>query len=111
MRVLGLESSCDETAASVVEDGTRILADVVASQNEVHEKYGGVVPELASRHHVVNVIPVLAEALARAGVGLDGIDGVAVTRGPGLVGACSWPSKSARPSRMHDGYPWSACII
>ncbi len=72
---------------SVVEDGTRILADVVASQNEVHEKYGGVVPELASRHHVVNVIPVLAEALARAGVGLDGIDGVAVTRGPGLVGA------------------------
>jgi N6-L-threonylcarbamoyladenine synthase len=87
MKVLGLESSCDETAAAVVEDGTRILADVVSSQVDVHAKFGGVVPELASRHHVVNVVPVIAEALERAGVGLDAIDAVAVTRGPGLVGA------------------------
>ena len=87
MKVLGLESSCDETAAAVVEDGTRILADVVSSQVDVHAKYGGVVPELASRHHVINVVPVVAEALERAGLTLDGIDAIAVTRGPGLVGA------------------------
>ena len=87
MLVLGLESSCDETAAAVVEDGQRVLSDVVASQFEVHAPYGGVVPELASRAHVVNVVPVLRAALDRAGVGLDRIDGVAVTRGPGLVGA------------------------
>src|SRR5437870_1196823 len=87
VRVLGLESSCDETAAAVVVDGTRVLADVVASQDEVHERYGGVVPELASRAHVVNVVPVLRGALANAGVTLDEVDGVAVTCGPGLIGA------------------------
>jgi len=87
VKVLGLESSCDETAAAVVEDGTRVLADVISSQAQIHAKYGGVVPELASRHHVVNLIPVLEAALEQAGLGLDGIDGVAVTRGPGLVGA------------------------
>jgi tRNA N6-adenosine threonylcarbamoyltransferase len=87
VKVLGLESSCDETAAAVVEDGRRILADVVSSQVAVHATYGGVVPELASRHHVVNVLPVVTEALARAGLSLDAIDAVAVTRGPGLVGA------------------------
>jgi tRNA N6-adenosine threonylcarbamoyltransferase len=87
VKVLGLESSCDETAVAVVEDGTRILADVISSQVKIHERYGGVVPELASRHHVVNVIPVLGEALARAELSLGDIDGIAVTRGPGLVGA------------------------
>jgi N6-L-threonylcarbamoyladenine synthase len=87
VKVLGLESSCDETAAAVVEDGSRILADIVSSQVDVHAKFGGVVPELASRHHVVNVVPVIAEALERAGAGLDAIDAIAVTRGPGLVGA------------------------
>jgi N6-L-threonylcarbamoyladenine synthase len=85
--VLGLESSCDETAAALVEDGTRVLADVVASQHEVHERYGGVVPELASRAHVVNVVPVLRTAIDKAGITLDQIDGVAVTCGPGLIGA------------------------
>ncbi len=87
MRVLGLESSCDETAAAVVEDGRHVLSDVVASQFEVHAPYGGVVPELASRAHVVNVVPVMRSALDRAGLTLDDIDGVAVTQGPGLVGA------------------------
>ena len=87
MLVLGLESSCDETAAALVADGTHVLADVVASQHDVHRPYGGVVPELASRAHVVNVIPVIGEAFARAGVGLDAVDGVAVTHAPGLVGA------------------------
>jgi N6-L-threonylcarbamoyladenine synthase len=85
--VLGIESSCDETAAAIVEDGRRVLADVVASQHDVHAKYGGVVPELASRAHVVNVVPVLRGALDRAGIDLASIDGVAVTSGPGLVGA------------------------
>jgi N6-L-threonylcarbamoyladenine synthase len=83
--VLGIESSCDETAAALVEDGRRVVSDVVSSQVAVHEEYGGVVPELASRFHVTNLIPVLDAALA--GVGLDAVDGIAVTRGPGLVGA------------------------
>jgi N6-L-threonylcarbamoyladenine synthase len=87
MEVLGLESSCDETAAAIVVDGRHILADVVSSQVSIHQKYGGVVPELASRHHVINVLPVISEALEQAGLELDGIDAVAVTRGPGLVGA------------------------
>ena len=87
MLVLGLESSCDETAAAVVEDGRVVRADIVASQHEVHARYGGVVPELASRAHVVHVVPVLRAALERAGVGLADIGGIAVTNGPGLVGA------------------------
>ena len=87
MLVLGLESSCDETAAAVVADGVRPLSDVVSSQVDVHARYGGVVPELASRHHVVNIVPVLASALERASVTLNDIQGIAVTRGPGLVGA------------------------
>lgn len=87
MLVLGLESSCDETAAAVVRDGTDVLSDVVASQFDIHARYGGVVPELASRAHVVNVIPVVRAALDQAGVTLDDINGLAVTCGPGLVGA------------------------
>jgi N6-L-threonylcarbamoyladenine synthase len=85
--VLALESSCDETAAAVVEDGRRALSDVVASQEAVHARFGGVVPELASRAHVVSVMAVVEEALGQAGVGLAEIDAVAATRGPGLVGA------------------------
>jgi N6-L-threonylcarbamoyladenine synthase len=87
MLVLGLESSCDETAAAVVEDGRRALSDVIASQVEVHARYGGVVPEIASRAHVVNMVPVIEEALAQAGVRLDDIGAIAVTQGPGLIGA------------------------
>jgi N6-L-threonylcarbamoyladenine synthase len=87
MNVLGIESSCDETAAAVVrEDGT-IISDVVASQVEVHAPYGGVVPELASRAHMVHVVPVVQQALAALPRGLDDVDAVAVTQGPGLVGA------------------------
>ena len=87
MLVLGLESSCDETAAAVVEDGVRVLSDVVASQIDMHAPYGGVVPELASRAHVVHAVPVLREALREAGISLSEVDGIAVTQGPGLVGA------------------------
>ncbi len=87
MLILGIESSCDETAAAVVAGGTRVLSDVVASQIAVHSPYGGVVPELASRKHVEGILPVIGEALAGAGVGLTDVDAVAVTQGPGLVGA------------------------
>jgi N6-L-threonylcarbamoyladenine synthase len=85
--ILGLETSCDETAAAVVTDEGEILANVVSSQADLHAKYGGVVPEVASRRHLELVTPVLREALVEAGLGLDRIDRVAVTQGPGLIGA------------------------
>jgi N6-L-threonylcarbamoyladenine synthase len=85
--VLGVETSCDETAAGLVTADGRILANVVASQANLHARYGGVVPEVASRRHLELVAPVVTEALASAGVELDDVDAVAVTRGPGLIGA------------------------
>ena len=81
--VLGIESSCDETAAAVLVDGRRVLSSVVASQDDVHAPYGGVVPELASRRHIEVIVPVIEKALAEAGVRLVDLDGLAVTRGPG----------------------------
>lgn len=87
MLVLGIETSCDETAAAVVEDGKRILSNIVASQVDVHSIYGGVVPELASRKHIQNVVPVVMQALSKADITLDDVDGIAVTQGPGLVGS------------------------
>ncbi len=87
MHVLGVESSCDEMAASVVRGGREVLASVVHSQTEVHRPYGGVVPELASRDHVRFVSAVAERALAEAGIGAEDLDGVAVTAGPGLVGS------------------------
>jgi tRNA N6-adenosine threonylcarbamoyltransferase len=105
VRVLGLETSCDETAAAVVEDGRRALSDVVATQIDIHRRWGGVVPELASRNHVVQVMPVLDEALTRAGVGPDGIDGVAVTSGPGLVGALLVGVQAAKALALAWGKP------
>ena len=86
-RILGIESSCDETASAVVADGREILSNVVASQVSVHRKYGGVVPELASREHLRSVVPVVREALERAGLDFRDIDAVGVTYGPGLVGS------------------------
>jgi N6-L-threonylcarbamoyladenine synthase len=87
MRILGIESSCDETAAAVVEDGAAILSSVVASQLETHGRYGGVVPELASREHLRAIVPVTREALARAHTALQDLSAIAVTAGPGLVGS------------------------
>ena len=87
MLILGIESSCDETAAAVVEDGVRIRSSVVASQVSTHAVYGGVVPELASRMHLEAIDPVVDQALAQAGVSLDDINGIAATQGPGLIGA------------------------
>ncbi len=86
-RILGIESSCDETAAAVVADGREILSSVVASQIDIHRKYGGVVPELASREHLRQIVPVVREALAQAGMQLSEVDAIGVTQGPGLVGA------------------------
>lgn len=85
--VLGIETSCDETAASVVKNGTEIISNVVASQIESHKRFGGVVPELASRHHVEQITLVIEEALQQANVTFKDIDAIAVTEGPGLVGA------------------------
>ena len=85
--ILGIESSCDETAAAVVTHDGRVLSSVVASQDELHARYGGVVPEIASRRHLELVAPVVRQALGQAGVDLAAIERVAVTRGPGLVGA------------------------
>jgi tRNA N6-adenosine threonylcarbamoyltransferase len=85
--VLGIETSCDETAAGLVTADGRALANVVASQADLHARYGGVVPEVASRRHLELVAPVVAEALDTANVELEGVDGIAVTRGPGLIGA------------------------
>jgi len=85
--VLGIESSCDETAAAVLADGRRLLSNVVASQDDVHAPYGGVVPELASRRHLEVIVPVVDKALADAGVRFGDLDGIAVTYGPGLVGS------------------------
>jgi N6-L-threonylcarbamoyladenine synthase len=85
--ILGLETSCDETSAALVTPGGGVRANVVASQAELHARYGGVVPEVASRRHLELVAPVLAEALERAGATLDDVETVAVTRGPGLIGA------------------------
>ena len=85
--ILAIESSCDETAAAVVRDGRETLSSVISSQIPLHARFGGVVPEIASRAHIENVVPVVREALARAGTALSGVDAVAVTYGPGLVGA------------------------
>src|ERR1019366_6719908 len=87
VRILAIESSCDETAAAVVEDGERVLSSVVASQMSTHGKYGGVVPELASREHLRAIVPVVREALEQAGTRLDDLVAIAATVGPGLVGS------------------------
>jgi N6-L-threonylcarbamoyladenine synthase len=87
MLVLGIETSCDETAASIVEDGRWVRSDVVASQILTHRPYGGVVPEVASRQHVATIVPVVRQAVTAAATSLNDLDGIAVTAGPGLVGA------------------------
>ena len=87
MLVLGIETSCDETAASIVRDGREIISSVISSQIELHKRFGGVVPELASREHLDKIVPIVREAFTRAELKMDAIDGLAVTAGPGLVGS------------------------
>ena len=105
MLVLCLESSCDETAAAVVRDGRSVLSSVVASQVDIHARYGGVVPELASRSHLEAVVPVVETALEQAGVTLAAIEGLAVTRGPGLIGALLVGLSAAKAIAFARGLP------
>jgi N6-L-threonylcarbamoyladenine synthase len=87
MLILGIDTSCDDTAAAVVEDGHRIIANIVSSQNEIHAKYGGIVPELASRRHIEMIWPVVNEAMTTAGINFSDLSAIAVTYGPGLIGS------------------------
>ena len=103
--ILGIETSCDETAAAVIKNGTEILSNVVASQIESHKRFGGVVPEIASRHHVEQITIVLEEALIQAGVTYEDIDAIAVTEGPGLVGALLIGVNAAKAVAFAHGIP------
>jgi N6-L-threonylcarbamoyladenine synthase len=105
MVVLGIESSCDETAAAVLTDGRRILSSVVASQDDVHAPYGGVVPELASRRHLEVIVPVVDRALSDASVRLADLDGIVVTQGPGLVGSLLVGASMAKALAWVHGLP------
>jgi N6-L-threonylcarbamoyladenine synthase len=105
VRILGIESSCDETAAAVVEDGERVLSSVVASQIAMHTKYGGVVPELASREHLRAIVPVVREALGASGTRLEDLSAIAVTVGPGLVGALLVGLTYAKSLSFASGVP------
>lgn len=87
MKILGIETSCDETAVAVVEDGRHIRSNIVASQAELHAQYGGIVPEVASRQHLTTIVPVIQQALQKSSLSLGELDGVAVTNGPGLAGS------------------------
>ncbi len=105
MLILGIESSCDETAASVVADGRRVLSNIIASQVEEHRKYGGVVPEIASRRHAEAISDVVRRALDEAGVTMDDIDGIAVTYAPGLIGALLVGVSFAKGLALTTGKP------
>jgi len=105
MKILAIESSCDETAAAVVEDGKKILSNIVATQIEEHKKFGGVVPELASRRHCENVLEVVRRSLDEAGCTLNGIDAIAVTYAPGLIGALLVGTSFAKGLAMGSGKP------
>jgi N6-L-threonylcarbamoyladenine synthase len=105
LKVLGIESSCDETAAAVVADGSKILSDVVASQVELHSRYGGVVPEVASRQHLLAAIPIIEQAMAQAQVAWTDLSAVAVTIGPGLVGSLLVGVNMAKGIALARGLP------
>lgn len=106
MLVLGVESSCDDTAAAVLQDGRRILSNVVSSQDQVHGPYGGIVPELASRQHIQSVLPIVDSALKQAGAALRDLDGIAVTYGPGLVGSLLVGLSLVKGMSFRSGIPY-----
>lgn len=106
MYVLGIESSCDETAAAVVKDGGQVLSSIVSSQIEIHHQYGGVVPELASRKHIENIVVVVDQAIREAGLDLKQIDAVSVTRGPGLIGSLLVGFSFAKSFSLAMNIPW-----
>ena len=104
--VLAIESSCDETAAAVIRNGREIMSNIVATQIEIHKKFGGVVPEVASRNHVVDINPVIESALSEAGMSLEDIDVIAATYGPGLVGALLVGLSTAKALAYATGKPF-----
>jgi N6-L-threonylcarbamoyladenine synthase len=104
-RLLAIESSCDETAAAVIENGRALLSSVVASQMEIHARYGGVFPEVASRQHVLSITPVITQALTEAGLTLADLDAIAVTRGPGLAGSLVVGLNAAKGLALGAGKP------
>ena len=104
-RLLSLETSCDETAAAVIEDGRALISSVVASQMELHARYGGVYPEVASRQHVLAIVPVIEQALAQAHFTLEDMDAIAVTRGPGLAGSLVVGLNAAKGLALGAGLP------
>jgi len=106
MLVLGVETSCDDTAAALLQDGRAVLANIVSSQDEVHGPYGGVVPELASRQHIKNVVPIVDSALRKAGATLKDVDGMAVTYGPGLVGSLLVGLSLVKGMSFRTGIPY-----
>jgi len=108
MLILGIDTSCDDTSAAVVEDGRRILSNIVSSQAAIHKKYGGIVPELASRRHVEMIWPVVDEALKEAGIRLDKLEGIAVCHGPGLIGSLLVGSSFAKALCYSKGIPLAA---
>jgi N6-L-threonylcarbamoyladenine synthase len=105
MNVLAIETSCDETSAAIVADGRRILSNVIASQVDIHARYGGVVPEVASRQHLLSILPVTDEALKKAGLGWPQVDAVAVTHGPGLAGSLLVGVNAAKGIAAGRGLP------
>jgi len=105
MKILAIETSCDETAAAVVENGTHILSNIVSSQIDIHRRYGGIVPEVASRQHMLSIVPVYEEALQAATLALDDIDRVAVTYGPGLAGSLLVGVNFAKALAVAGGVP------
>lgn len=105
MKILAIESSCDETAAAVVEDGRKVLSSVVASQVEEHKLYGGVVPEIASRRHAEAIVPVIRQSLEQADIALENIDAIAVTYAPGLIGALLVGVNFAKGLSLSTGIP------
>ena len=105
MYILGIESSCDETSVSIVKNGTEEIATVVASQIDVHKDFGGVVPEIASRHHVKNITIVLEECLKKADMKMKDIDGIAITYGPGLIGSLLVGLEAAKTLAFIHGKP------
>jgi len=106
MKILGIETSCDETAAAVVEDGTRILSNVIASQVDIHSRYGGVVPEVASRQHLLAALPIIRQAMSGASAGWDDVDAIAVTIGPGLAGSLLVGVNMAKAMALARGLPF-----
>jgi N6-L-threonylcarbamoyladenine synthase len=103
--ILGIETSCDETAAAVVEDGCRIISNIVASQAKLHEQYGGVFPEVASRRHILDIVPVVKDALLQAGLKIEDLGAVAVTCGPGLAGSLLVGVNVAKALAFAKGLP------